>query len=256
MSYQWYIGPSGDTSTPTGSNSSTFSTGTLTATRKYWVRVTDGTGATANSNTAKVTVTLPAPPTLAAAVSAQTTTSINLTWSASAGADHYRYQRMTQGVWSTAVDVLAGSVTATDSGLQLNTTYVYRVWAVDSDGGSASAFSPLDLATTRTYVSIQTGGGVHFSDFDHVLNVINNVRGASNQGPLTWSQALINAGFGGTPDPAANGLILGRYLLALRSAMDSALQGVGMPRPAYTDDLSTPTLIRAVHLTELQQRAR
>ena len=48
----------------------------------------------------------------------------------------------------------------------------------------------------------------------------------------------------------------GQYLLALRAAMDSALQAVGMPRPAYTDDLGTLTPIRAIHLTELQQRAR
>ena len=30
----------------------------------------------------------------------------------------------------------------------------------------------------------------------------------------------------------------------------------GVPRPAYTDNLSSPTRIKAVHITELQQRAQ
>jgi hypothetical protein len=38
--------------------------------------------------------------------------------------------------------------------------------------------------------------------------------------------------------------------------MDAARQAVGVPWAPYTDDLSTPTLIKAVHTTELQQRAQ
>jgi hypothetical protein len=59
FSYQWYEGASGTTTTPVGTNSSSFTTPVLTANKSYWVRVTstcNGT-ATANSNTATVTVT-------------------------------------------------------------------------------------------------------------------------------------------------------------------------------------------------------
>lgn len=58
LSYQWYQGTSGTTTTPVGSSSSSYNTGALTSTTSYWVRVTDGCGTTPtrDSNTATVTV--------------------------------------------------------------------------------------------------------------------------------------------------------------------------------------------------------
>ena len=56
LSFQWYAGPSGTTSSPiVGATSSGFTTPALTATTSYWVRVSNAFGA-ANSNTATVTV--------------------------------------------------------------------------------------------------------------------------------------------------------------------------------------------------------
>jgi len=57
--YQWYQGTTGNTSTPAGTNSNSFTTPALTATASYWVRVTNPFG-TADSNTAVVTVSPPA----------------------------------------------------------------------------------------------------------------------------------------------------------------------------------------------------
>lgn len=54
LSYQWYAGTAGDTSTPVGTGTS-FTTPPLSATTSYWVRVT-GPGGTADSRTATVTV--------------------------------------------------------------------------------------------------------------------------------------------------------------------------------------------------------
>jgi hypothetical protein len=57
LSYQWYVGSSGDTSGPiSGATGSTYTTPALTATTRYWVQVTDGGGNTANSSTATITV--------------------------------------------------------------------------------------------------------------------------------------------------------------------------------------------------------
>ncbi len=56
LSYQWYQGNSGDTSTPVGTDSASFTTPTLTADTSYWVRVSNP-GGDADSNTATVTVT-------------------------------------------------------------------------------------------------------------------------------------------------------------------------------------------------------
>jgi hypothetical protein len=55
LSYQWYEGNSGDTSTPVGTNSNTFTTPPLTASKNYWVRVTNTAG-NADSQTAVITV--------------------------------------------------------------------------------------------------------------------------------------------------------------------------------------------------------
>ena len=61
LSYQWYIGNSGNTSSPvTGATSSSL-TVAPTATTSYWVRVSNGCGSV-NSATATVTVTTAPPP--------------------------------------------------------------------------------------------------------------------------------------------------------------------------------------------------
>jgi N-acetylneuraminic acid mutarotase len=59
-SFQWYVGNSGDTSTPVGTNSSSFTTPTLTTNTSYWVRASNA-GGSADSNTAIVTVSQPPP---------------------------------------------------------------------------------------------------------------------------------------------------------------------------------------------------
>jgi PKD repeat protein len=55
LTYQWYQGASGNTSTPVGSDSDSFTTPALSATSSYWVRVSNTCGS-ANSSTATVTV--------------------------------------------------------------------------------------------------------------------------------------------------------------------------------------------------------
>lgn len=55
LSYQWYQGVSGDTSSPVGTDSSSYTTATLSETIGYWVQVTDDNGST-DSDTAVVTV--------------------------------------------------------------------------------------------------------------------------------------------------------------------------------------------------------
>jgi len=57
LTYQWYAGSSGTTTTPIGgATSSSYTTPALTSTSSYWVRVSNG-GGSADSNTATITVT-------------------------------------------------------------------------------------------------------------------------------------------------------------------------------------------------------
>ena len=59
LSYQWYVGASGTTTTPiAGATTTSYTTPALTATQSYWVRVANGAGS-ADSGTATVTVNLP-----------------------------------------------------------------------------------------------------------------------------------------------------------------------------------------------------
>ena len=63
LAYQWYRGDTGDTTTPVGTNSASFITPTLTATTRYWVKVSNSANPTGlNSDTATVTVSAPATP--------------------------------------------------------------------------------------------------------------------------------------------------------------------------------------------------
>jgi hypothetical protein len=56
LSYQWYVGTSGNTAIPIGgATSSSYTTPALTSTTRYWVRAANAAG-TANSNTATISV--------------------------------------------------------------------------------------------------------------------------------------------------------------------------------------------------------
>jgi hypothetical protein len=57
FTYQWFIGSSGNTSAPTGTNSPTLSGLSPLTTTSYWVRVTGPCGPPVESNTATITVT-------------------------------------------------------------------------------------------------------------------------------------------------------------------------------------------------------
>jgi hypothetical protein len=56
LSYQWYRGITGDTSTPVGTNAATFATPALTVATSYWVRVTGSCSRSTDSSTAAVTI--------------------------------------------------------------------------------------------------------------------------------------------------------------------------------------------------------
>ena len=62
LTYQWYQGQSGITTTPVaGATTPTITTPALSATTSYWVRITDGNGVVTNSPTVTVTVSATSP---------------------------------------------------------------------------------------------------------------------------------------------------------------------------------------------------
>ena len=72
LGYRWFVGTSGDVSTPVaGAVGSVFTTGPLTTTTNFWVRVSNAEGSV-DSRTATVTIAAPSgPPTSAPVITAQ-----------------------------------------------------------------------------------------------------------------------------------------------------------------------------------------
>ena len=126
LSYQWYQGSSGTTTTPVGTNSASFTTPALTTATNYWVRVTNTFG-TANSNTAAITIgvgagitTQPASQTIAS----NTTANLSVVATGTAPLNYQWYQG-TSGTTTTPVGTNSASFTT--PALTTATNYWVRV---------------------------------------------------------------------------------------------------------------------------------
>jgi Protein of unknown function (DUF4038)/PKD domain/Ig-like domain CHU_C associated/Bacterial Ig domain/S-layer homology domain len=149
FTYQWYEGASGVTTTPAGTNSASFTTPALSATKTYWVRVTGGCGS-ANSNAAAVTVCTP--PGIAAHPASQTISSgasATLTVAAS-GSGPFSYQWYEGPSGTTAIPVGANSPSFTTPALTATKSYWVRV--TSTCNGTASANSNAATITVNTPV--------------------------------------------------------------------------------------------------------
>ena len=133
----------------TGANVVTFSDTTAAAGTTYHYRViaSNGAGSSAPSSSASTT-TIPAAPSLTA--SAASSSQINLSWTNVAGETGYVVERSADGTsgWSQIGTTAANVTTFQNTGLQMTTTYFYRVRAVNGSGQSvnsntASATTPL-----------------------------------------------------------------------------------------------------------------
>lgn len=139
LTYQWYRGSSGDSSTPVGTNSASFTTPVLTATTSYWVKVTNSENLTgASSSTATVTVRQPAAitthPASTSIVAGETAT---LTVEASGFAPlTYQWYEGTSGVTTTPVGTNAASFTT--PALPVTTSYWVKVTNIANSAGALS----------------------------------------------------------------------------------------------------------------------
>ena len=125
LSYQWFQGTSGTTTTPVGTNSASFTTPALTTATNYWVRVSNTFGA-ADSNTAAIAIgggpsitTHPASQTIASGATATLTVQAN-----GAGLSYQWYQG-TSGTTTTPVGTNGASFTT--PALTTATNYWVRV---------------------------------------------------------------------------------------------------------------------------------
>lgn len=167
LTYQWYQGLSGNTATPVGTNSSTFTSPALAATTSYWVKVTNTAKPTgANSNTATVSINQPAAITTHPLLkSIDYNTSVKLSVIAS-GTNPLTYQWYQGASGDISIPVGTNSATFTSPALTANTSYWVKVTNAANPAGAVSdaaaitvgSFIPVSIVTQPTAsVFIQRG---------------------------------------------------------------------------------------------------
>ncbi|MDP9194185.1 MAG: hypothetical protein M3P06_21010 [Acidobacteriota bacterium] len=165
LTYQWYRGPAGNTSTPVGTGSSTLTITPVVATNDYWVRVTGSCG-TANSQAAKVSI----PPTLSAPTVAYVSSGQSATFSVAASGNQLSYQ------WYQASTPQSNGTgaTFTTPALSSDTTFWVRAYS-----GNAYADSTYYYAFVCTPRSVTMWQPSQVSGSAVTLTVANPVSGDS-----------------------------------------------------------------------------
>ncbi|MFI5178908.1 MAG: CAP domain-containing protein [Vicinamibacterales bacterium] len=197
LTYQWYVGASGSTSSPApGATSATYQTPVLTSTTSYWVRVANTAGSV-DSATATITITAPAPPPPPAGVAPAITLqpqsqsvssgqSATLSVAAS-GTAPLSYQWYMGPSGSTSSPIGGATLTSmTTPALTTTTSYWVRV---------SNGFGSADSVTATVTVTVDTSTAFE----DQVLVLVNQ-------------QRALGATCGGTAYPAAGALYMNANL--------------------------------------------
>ena len=202
LSYQWYVGPSGTTTTPIGgATSSSYTTPPLTTTTSYWVRVSNGTGS-ADSNTATITVAGAPPTATTGPASSITAFTVNL------GATVNPNGLATTVNFQYGVTTAYGSTTGTGglgsgsapvsfsiavSGLACNTLYHYRVTATNAAGTSVGADATFTTSTCAP--AVVTGIATVIGLTNATLTGVANPTGSATTGYFEYG---LTTAYGGT----------------------------------------------------------
>ncbi len=205
--------------------------------RTATTRETVANGALSLVNGTVTVASLPTPTSLVA--TAAGTSNVNVNWSAVSGANHYEVWRSVNGDEFGIVGS-PSSPAFTDATVSADTTYLYRVRAVG--GGQSSAFSNIDAATTMVFTDdpiVASSTKVKAVHLTELRAAVNAMRAAADLAPL-----------GSDPSVAVGAIIRAHHITDLRTALDAARSAIGLPAIAYTDP--SPTLIRAVHITQLR----
>jgi hypothetical protein len=179
------------------------------------------------------------------AAAATSTSQVVISWTAVAGASSYEIQR-TLNINSgfTSLTTIPGT-TYSDNALTANTTYLYKVRAIN--GATTSGFTAIDPATTILFTDDPLNAGVLIKAI-HVTQLrtaVNAMRAAAGLGAQAFTDPALAAG-----SPIKAG-----HVSELRSALDQARSTIGLLPPlVYVDQpiTATVTTIKAVHVTDLR----
>ena len=219
--------------------------GALSASTTFRLTISDSCG----SASSDVTVQVPLPITKSDLKAAWNTGSIVVTWPAVAGATRYVLERRSGAVW----EVLRNDLTTlsyTDTAIQSNRTYAYRLYAVGND--AESDYSNADVATTRTFTEAVPNTPVTSAPADSMLAAVNSVRAAAGWSALTWNNIL--APNDALPQPSSPALA--RHVMSCRARMNEALQALGSRTVVYTTPDLRGAFIAAADLNDVLAQAK
>lgn len=181
-------------------------------------------------------------------------TGVTLTWNSVAGAEGYQVERadtMSGPFMNIASDVSGNSFT--DTTVVTQNAYVYRARAIDINfqTGELTASPPSNMAV-GTAISFQfsqlidiQGKTIAAQHFYDVRNAINAMRKVAHLPAVQWSPSLLNGQ-----------QVRATHVQDLRQKLDEALAVLQIPVLGYQDQpLSTGTIIRGIHLEQLQSRS-
>ena len=185
-----------------------------------------------------------APTGVLAAGADSSTPTVRVTWHGTAGVGSYEVAFSSNGTSFTSAGTTTEQFFDITNGITANTAYLVKVRAI-STGGSPSAYSATDLASTYLFTDHPIQAGVTMAKSAHwteLRTAINAVRQLAGLSPAMW-----------TANVAAGQIITRTSVEELRNALDPARSALGLPAVAYTDyPLPASTLIKALHILQLR----
>jgi hypothetical protein len=249
LSYQWYRGSASDTSNPVGTDSSSFTTPTLTTTTSYWVRVTGTCGSPADSRTATVTV-IPAPSPTISGASANTcpSTSVLLTTEGSMssyqwyvnssvieGATSSTYTATASGTYTVSYSNGCGTGTSAGHAVTISVCLPPPETAPGTGGiSTAQSWSGKTTITWPVNADATSGYHVYRGAKADLPNLLNGTTDSCTR--ATTPDASSNSATGISDDPSG---VTGRFYWYLITGLNGTGEGSAGNATAGTRTLNT-----------------
>ncbi|HXS00122.1 MAG TPA: fibronectin type III domain-containing protein [Pyrinomonadaceae bacterium] len=180
-------------------------------------------------------------------VTSVSSSSIALSWTAPGGSvDHYQIERSRNVYGPFLLLANTSNTTYPDNSVTAGNAYLYRVRAIGS-GGVFSTPSNMALGATFSFGALQ-GQIIQKQHVYDIRTAVNAVRSVANRTAVSWA----------IPD-LSGALVQASVVQEMRDKLDEALQALNINPGGYDDPIlatgSNGTLIRAIHLEQLQTRS-
>lgn len=167
---------------------------------------------------------------------------VEITWPAVSGIGTFVVERRSGAEWQ-FLATTSGTI-YTDT-VPKGKAYAYRVAA-------GSRYSNADVVSDAVFIAANAGQTITTGPFGEMLRAVNLVRAAAGWPGLSWSTILSPS----SPAPGGGRVVTREHLTACRNRMSEALQALGVRIVPYTDPDLTGQPVKAVHVNQIQERAR